>query len=823
MAHSHESLQRDLSYAARAVLRERSFSSTVVATLAVGIGTVVATFAVVVAVLLRPLPVRDQSRLAVLSAQNVAMIDRHIGVSNGLLTEFLSRSRTVDEVAGVPAALAAAPFAVRDHDIVLQLALSSVTGNFFHVLGTSPERGRLLDTSDARGSDGPVAVLSFAAWKSQFAGKQDIIGQQVSLNVGNFTIVGIAPKGFDYPHGTDMWMVEDEVARMGGAAETSESGYWDLLVRLKPGVDLKAAVTEFEGSLRESSSLVLGESTTRRAAGKSFADTVIGNQRPVIFLFAIGVVLLLVVACINVAGLLLARGLSRTREITIRRALGASDNHIARHFVSESAILGLAGGITGVGLSFIVLRGLILIAPGDLARFDEIGIDPIVLIFALIITIAATIAFGILPTLLGSRTGIEVALRGGGRAHTGDTRTVRARRRLVISEIALAVLVLSAAGLLFHSLRRLEQIDLGFDPRNLLFVFVEQLDASANANDAALTARHTSVMEGLADRLSKTPGIVAATPTGSIPFGVVTGTGGLDVHYGLEGQGFNDGMRSQVVGFTTATDEYFRTLRMSLIKGREFSSVDDISGPRVTIVSKSFADHAWPGRDPLGQRVRFLNNGAVGSWRSVVGVVADTRYHDLIVPRAEVYIPVRQTEPGTFLAIRTVGDPKLVLPVVRNTLSGLDQGYGIAKAISGSELLATSLSQARFMAFVVLGLAATVLILASVGLFGLLSFSFGQREREFGLRLALGATPQRLRTIVIVDSVSLATRGILLGLVFALPAGWLMRHQLYDISSIDPLTIAVVIAVLLGVAALASLPPVLRASSVDPVNVLQAD
>jgi len=819
----HEGWLRDLSYALRAVLRERSFSSTVVTTLAVGIGAVVAAFAVVTAVLLRPLPVKSQARLAVITANNLALADPHIGVSNGMLAEFRARSRSIDEVAGVPAALAAAPYAVRDRENVLQLAFSSVTGNFFQLLGAHAERGRLLDTTDERGAEGPVVVISYAAWKSEFASRQDIVGHQITLNIGNLNIVGVASKGFDYPHGTDVWMVEDEEMRMEGATETAEGGYWDLLVRLKPNAKVSTAVGEFERILRASSSPAFGDPTARRATGESYVDVVVGKQRPIILLFSFAVTLVLIVACINVAGLLLARRLSRTREITIRRALGADDADIVRHFAAESIILGLVGGIAGACLSGIAVRGMIALAPSAFARFDEIRVDPSILAFALVVTVVATVAFGILPTVVASRMRIESALRTENRALTGDTRTIRSRRRLVIFELALAVVVLSAAGLLMHSLKQLEHIDLGFDPANLLFVFVEQLDTSPNENDAALTVRHTTVMEGLAERLSNSPGVLAATPVGSIPFGVVTGTGGLDVHYGLEGQGFAEGMRSRVAGFETATDDYFRTLRIRLVAGREFGPGDNVSAPRVTIVSRSFADRAWPGRNALGQRVRFLNNGAVGSWRTVVGVVSNTRYHDLVSPRPEVYIPVRQTEPGTFLAIRTVGDPMRMLPDVRRTLISLDQGYDIAKAISGSDLLAASLAQARFMATVVLGLAAITLVLASIGLFGLLTFSFAQREREFGIRAALGATSRRLRAVVMLDALGLAARGAIAGLAFALPAGWLMRHQLYDVNAIDPLTIVLVIFLLFAVAVLASLSPVIRVSSVDPVEVLRAD
>lgn len=816
-----DDIRTDVRVTARVFWRERGYVLVIALTLALGIASASATFAAVNQILLRPLPVRDQERLAVLTVQNAALVDHHVGITYGLLADFRSRSHEALSVAGVPAALAAAPYAVRDDNRIVQLTVTATTGNFFQVLGAIPQQGRLLDSTDDAGANGPAAVLSYSAWQKTFGGRADIIGHQISLNIGSLSIVGIAPRGFEYPRGTDVWLSDPEYLRLAGAAAGPEDGYWDVLVRLKSGGTIIDASRELLDVVKVSSARLLGQHGTRRIAAQSFTDAVVGSERDALLLFTAAVALVLVVVCTNVAGLMLARGLARTREIAVRKALGATAKRIVRQLMLENIVLAALGGVLGVIGARLLLAAMAGLAPPDLARLDEVHLDLTVVGFTALLALLTAVAFGLAPALSTARAGLGLQLRAEGRAQTGGVRTVRIRQWLVVSQVALGVVMLTSAGLLVRNLARLQRLDLGFDTSHLLFVFVEQVDASNGGDFQAGTARHTAVMQGLVDRLRTMPGIVNATTADALPFSVVVGTGGLDVHFGLEGQSYSRGMTSPKAGFTTTSAEYFATLRIPLLRGRTFSSSDNLSAPRVAIVSEAFARQAWHGQDPMGRQVRFLNDGAVGLWRSVVGVVADTRYHDFLSVRPEVYIPVYQTEPGTFIAVRTTGEPFAEVPIVRDVLRGLDQGYGIAKTVSAHELLDSRLARPRFLAAVVFMLGTTGAILAAIGLFGVLSFSLKQRRQEFGLRLALGASNGHLRSLVVRDVARITSIGLAIGLAIGFVATRILEHEVIDMNTFDPVLLAGVLGTLLVTIAMASALPLARAARVDPVEAMR--
>lgn len=816
-----DNLRTDLRVSLRALWRERGYSLVVALTVALGIGSAAATFAAFEHVLLHRLPVRDQDGLAVLTVQNTASIEPHVGITYGLLSELQAQHHAIKAVAGVPSALAAAPFAARDNDRVLQVALTATTGNFFEVLGTVPRRGRLLESADDIGANGAAAVLSYSAWQTMFGGRADIVGHEVLLSVGRLTIVGVAPQEFDYPRGTDIWVSDAEYLHLAGYQIGPEDGYWDALVRLKTHDGVDEAGQELMADIRQSTASVLGPVGTRHVVAHSFTDVIVGNQRDALALFAAAVALVLIVACTNVAGLLLARGLSRARDIAVRKALGATTRRIVGQLMVENLVLAVVGGILGVLAARFLLRALVALAPPDLARWDEVHLNLPVVGFALILTLLIAIAFGLVPALSAAGAKLETPLRSESRSQSASLHTVRVRQWLVISQVALAVVVLTSAGLLLRNLAQLQRLHLGFDTRHLLFVYVDQLDAAKGADESASAARHAAVIEGLVDRLKALPVVVDATPADAIPFSVVPGTAGLSVHYGLEGQSLSTGLASPTAGFTIASKDYFATLGISLIHGRLFTTSDRTGAEQVAIVSQGFADHAWPGRDPIGQRLRFLNDGTIGLWRTIVGVVADTRYHDFLAVHPDVYIPLYQSEPGAFIAVRTTGEPLAVVPLARDALRGLDQGYGIAKAVSAEELLATKLARPRFIAATVVVLAATVAILAAIGLFGVLSFSIRQRRQEFGVRLALGATATHLRSLVFFGVVRLTVIGVILGLTIGLPAARMLRPEIVGISIIDPISLFAVLAVMLTTIAMASALPVTRAAKVDPMSAIR--
>jgi putative ABC transport system permease protein len=816
-----DDFRADLRIATRALWRELGYSLVVALALSLGIGSASATFAAFHHVLLAPLPVRDQAGLAVLTVENTALLDTHVGITYRLLSELGSRSHTITAIAGVPAALAAAPYAARDGDRIVQLALTATTGNFFQVLGTAPQQGQLLEAADDEVARGPVAVLSYSAWQRVFGGRSNIIGHEVTFNVGAFTIIGVAPEEFDYPHGTDIWVSDAAFMRLAGYPVKPDDGYWDALIRLGARQGIHEASRELAASVKDSEAPLLGPRETRTVLARSFTEVVVGNQRDALILFSAAVALVLVVSCTNVAGLLLARGFARAREIAVRKALGATTQRIVRQLMVENLLLAVIGGALGAACARILLAALTTLAPPELARMDQVRVDPTVAGFATVLTLFTAIAFGLVPALSAARATPQVPLQSESRSHSAGLRAVRAREWLVICQVALAVVILTSAGLLVRNLARLQHLALGFDPSHLLLVYIEQLDV-ANGSDAnAGEARHTAVIEGLVERLKAMSHIENATSVDAIPFSVVAGTGGLDVHYALEGQPYSAGMSSPRAGFNVASKDYFATLRIPLLRGRTLTTADRTGNQQVAVVSEAFANRAWRGRNPIGQQLRFLNDGAVGLWRTVVGMVADTKYHDFLSDRPEVYIPLYQSEPGPFIAVRTNGEPMDVLPLARDALHGLDQGYGIAKAVSAEQLLESRLARPKFLAATVVVLAATVAILAAVGLFGVLSFAIRQRRREFGIRLAHGATAAHLRSLVFRSVARLTVVGAALGFAIGIPAAEILRHEIVGISIVDSRTLAAVLVVLFTTMALAAALPVARAARVDPVSALR--
>jgi predicted permease len=819
-----DALLHDIRSALRTTRRHPGFAAAVVLTVALGIAVLGAAFGAVHAVLLRPLPVRDQGRLVVIRAEDRSRSsDPHLGVPNGVLWDASARSRTVTELAGVPPLIGASPFAVHDGDRTIQLAVTPVTSNLFHVLGVTPALGRTLEPADDR-SSGPVVVMSYRAWRRDFDARADIVGRVLQLPMGTFTVVGITPEGFDYPKGTDIWLSDAQLDYLVGFTPRADQGYWDLVGRLGPRATIEQARSELTALLQDYESPFLGDPASRLATIQPYVDVITGDLKPALLILWAAGALVLLIACANVSSLLLARELVRESELAIRSALGAGRARLLRLLTIESLVLGLVGGASGALLAALLLRAAVVLAPPGLARFDELQLRPAVLAFVLALTVGVAIVCGLISAPRTTHGGLERTLRAGSRA-LGDARGGRARRWLVVAQVALAAVVLVGAGLAVRSLARLQRVDLGFEREHLLYAVVERLDPGSTmpSDIQAARARYRTVMAELAERLRHVPGIVGAAPTDMIPFRVVGGTYGLDDHYNVEGQALREGLKSPLVGFDVASEDYFRIMGIPLFHGRAFTSEDHVSAPRVAIVSEAMARQAWPGQNPVGQRLRLVNDRGYGAWRTVVGVVGDTRSRDLGTIRPTVYIPLAQADPGPVLAIRTTGNPLQVRPIVEHTLRELDSGYRIGKAISIGQVLDVALAQPRFLAAVLATLSLTAVLLAAVGLYGVLALLVRQRTHEIGVRLALGAAPAAVRALVVRQSILLAGTGISAGLLVSLASTRVLRALLFEISPTDPLTLVGVMALLLTVALLAAWVPAMRASRVDPMIALRAE
>lgn len=809
---------RQIRYAIRGLARARAFSLPAILTMALAIGMVTATFSVVDAVLLKPLPVRDQGTLAVLTLTDRAHPAEQLGLPNGVLWDLQQRHRLVNGVAGVPV-IPPVPFAMRDGARGVSLAVATVTGNLFDVLGVSPFQGRLLHQADDHGTEGVAAVLSYNAWMRQFGGRSTAIGQTISANFGDVALVGVAPPGFDFPAGTDLWLSSSEVLGLEHVPVSGESGLWQLVARIPNGSGLQLTRDDFQSYIESYQSSTLPDASHRWIEAESYVDAVVGHQRVSLALLFGGVLLVLIIACVNVAGLQLVRATARHGELAVRAALGATRRQILLQLLTESAILGLAGGVGGIALAGPLVRIGLAVAPPNLPRVADVHIDVRSFAFGLLVSIGAVVVAGVAPARAEANADVESALRAGGRGLTGvSERTWRARRAVVVAQIALAVVVLVSSVLLGRSFAALSRLQLGFDPTGLLFAVVEQVDGGTLGDPAAATARHTSVMMQLASRLSGEPGIVGATPTNALPFSVVGGTQAITTHYSTEGQGIDLSLHSPDVAFYAAADNYFRVLRIPIVAGRTFNEHDDASAGRVGIVSQSFAQRAWPGQDALGHRFRAVaNSGFSGAWRTVVGVVEDTRYRDLRASEPAIYIPVRQTEPGTFLAVRTRGDPAQAVPLLRRELHGLDQGYGIARTATGTELLAYPMAQTRFLATILGFLSAVTLALVGIGVFSVLAGIVGQRSHELAIRLALGATASDVRRLVLRQAAGLAGVGGLVGFALALGATQELRALLFGVEPADTISFLGAFVCLLALSAVAAYVPARRAARQDPL------
>lgn len=809
---------RHIRYAIRTLWRARAFSLPAILTMAVAIGMTTATFSVVHAVLLKPLPVRDQRTLALLTLADRAHPEQPLGVPNGVLWALQERHQSLSGVAGVPV-IPPVPFAMRHGDRGISLAVAPVTGNLFDVLGVSALHGRLLHQADDRGTEGVAGVLSYSAWKRQFGGSTAVIGQTISANFGEIVLVGVAPPGFEFPAGTDLWLSSSEMMGLEHVAVSGESGLWQIVARLSSSDQLHLARREYQSYIESYQSSALPDPSHRWIEAESYVDAVVGHQRVSLALLFGGVLLVLIIACVNVAGLQLVRATARQGELAVRTALGATRRQLLVQLLTESTVLGLVGGMGGVALAGPLVRVGLAVAPPNIPRLSDVHIDVPSLAFGLLVSTCAVAMSGVAPALVQANADVEVALRAGGRGQTGASeRTWRLRRAVVVAQIALAVVVLVSSGLLARSLAALNHLQLGFEPDGLLFAVVEQVDGGALGDPGAASARHTAVMMQLANRLSSEPGILGATPTNALPFSVVGGTQAITTHYSTEGQGIDASLRSPDVGFYAAADNYFSVLRIPIIEGRAFNEHDDASAPRVGIVSRSFAQRAWPGQEALGHSYRAVaNSGYSGAWRTVVGVVADTRYRDLMAAEPAVYIPVRQTEPGTFLAVRTRGDPAGVVPLLRRDLQGLDQGYGIAKTVTGSDLLAYPMARTRFLASVLALLSAITLVLVGLGVFSVLAGMVGQRSHELAIRLALGATTSDVRRLVLRQAAGLTAVGAFVGFGVALAATQALRALLFGVEPADTVSFLGALACLLILAGVAAYVPARRAAQQDPL------
>lgn len=814
-----DTLLKDIRYAIRDLVKSRGFSIVAVLTLALGIGGPTAMFSVIKAVVLRPLPFNDPDRLVQVREYDTRRSASQLPFSYPDFADARARNHSFSRVAAYnDDELTATGFGEPRH-----VAVEKITPGLFEMLGVHPSLGRSFqDDEDQPGHH--VAILSDAFWRGHFHADPNIVGRSMGLNGRQFTIVGVMPRGFQFPilaDSRDMWLTfsrSSEHDEPGDTPMTAQRGNHGLQViaRLKPGVSLPEATADLSSIAH---ALAATYPDTNRYTGvrvKPQLEAMIGDTRRALFLLFGVVGMVLLIACANVANLLLSRSISRSREIAIRCAVGATRARVVRQLLTESVLLATIGGIVGVAVAQGLLDLMVKFYPANLPRAQEIKVDLGVVLFTAGVALLTGILFGLMPALRVSSPNLMDAVREGGRTTTSGLRHARLRSALVVAETALGVVLLVGAVLLIRSLDRLSHAPLGFNPEQVLNANFDLSETRYNAD------QQDRFVTELMNRLRVLPGVTNAS--GSIPSPL--NSDGWTVTFTRVDHPLPPA-EQPVAAFYIVTSGFFQTLQIPLMRGRVFGEIDQRNSPPVIVVSQTFARQFFPREDPIGKRIQVgASEGpsrARYNVREIIGVVGDIRTSRIDqAPPPAFYMPLSQLMFGPpTLAIRTAGDPKSVSSAVRQVLSNMDHEAPLYAVRPMDDYLALDLGRARFQTMLLSFFAGIALLLTGIGLYGVIAYAVTQRTQEIGLRVALGASRSEVLGMILQRGVTLTVAGMFIGLLSAFALSRLLESLLYEIRPWDPITYVVVCAVLSAVALLASYLPALRATRVNPIVALR--
>jgi predicted permease len=816
-----QTLLQDLRHGLRILWKFPGFTAVAVLTLALAIGANTAIFSIVNGVLLRPLPFSNPQQLVSIGefdARDTPAIPDG-GVSYPDFADIRARNHSFTEVA----AYHDDQYTLTGIGQSLHVNAENVSTNLFRLLDSQPALGRsFLPSEDEPGH--LVVILGDAFWRRHFNSDPGAIGRVVNLNGRAFTIVGVMPQGFQFPvraEARDLWLTFSRKAQADdpkGTPWTGQRGNRSVSVvaRLKPGVDLEPANADLS-SIAHALAAEYPKSNTYSGMGaRLHLDDLVGDTRaPLLILFgAVGLVLL--IACANVANLLLVRASGRSREIAICAALGATRSRVIRQLVAESLSLSLAAAVLGTAAASLSLTAILRLYPSNLPRAQEIGVDSRVLLFTVGLAILTGIVFGLVPTLQVSKPNLSMAMREGGRSSTASRGHTRLRSGLVVAETAIGVTLLIGAGLLIRSFNRLSHVDLGFNPTHLLTASFDLSETRYNRD------QFDRFMQEFFGRIRALPGVVNAAGATPLPLS----DSRLNIFFNLVDHPVPEANQPGA-GFYVVAPGFFETAQIPLVRGRTFDGRDQRNSAPTMIVTREFAKKFFPGEDPIGKRIKIgAGEGparASYETREIVGIVGDIRNRDLgDEPAAAYYIPLPQLMWGPpVLLIRTAGDPNPVIAEIRKTLSAMDPDAPLYDVRTMEDYLVLDLGRARFQT-VLLGLFAGIaLLLTAIGLYGVMSYTIVQRTQEIGIRVALGASRRDVLSMVLARSFSMTGVGLLFGILGAVALTRLLSGLLYQVRPIDPLTFVVVSLLLGAVSLVASAVPAWRAARVDPMVALR--
>jgi predicted permease len=814
-----ESTVQDLRYGWRSMLRARAFTITALVALALGIGGTSAIFSVVDAVLLAPLPLGDPDRIVAL------LHHRNSPVAPANFLDWKRESRSFER-------MGAAEYwtpNVTGGGTPEKVQALRLTTDAFAIAGVQPALGRLFAAGEDETGREYEAVLAWGFWQRRFAGDRAVIGRTMQLDGHPYTIVGVMPPRFDYPmfwaHGVQLWAP----LALGTRAASRDGQSLRVLARLRPGVSLSQARAEAAGITAALERAYPG--TNRDVRVSPLKDLVVGDVRPalLVLLGAVGFVLLL--ACGNVAHMLLARASAREREITIRGALGASRTRLLRQLLTESLLLGLTGGVLGLALASYGVRLLVALGGAGLPRADEIGLDARVVVFTTLVSLGTGLVFGLLPASRGSRAKLAESLRESARGAGRSSRQHRLRDVLVASEFALALVLLTGAGLAIRTFVALRQIDPGFDARGVVTMAV-----SFTGSAEAAPGRRIAFLEQLLERVRAIPGVSRASAINHVP--VVGDIWGRS--FFIEGRTAPKPGDVPAATYRVVLPGYFDAMGIPILRGRDVSATDRLEAPPVVVINELMARRHWPGENPIGRRLTLDRPGANTTWLTVIGVVKNVVRSDWAAPpEEEIYIPWLQekdylTGMGAHVGYMTLVvrsacaapspcDPASLVPGIRNAVWSFDGNLPIAEVWTMDRIVEVANSRPRFTLVLLAAFAGIALVLAAVGVYGVMSYAVSRRTQEIGVRLALGAAPRAIIGMIVREGMTVALTGALLGIGGALLLTRSMTTFLYGVKPSDPLTFLGVSIVLVGAALLATYLPARHAARTDPLLALRGD
>jgi putative ABC transport system permease protein len=814
---------QDLRYAIRSLLQRPGFTLVATLTLALGIGANSAIFSVLHGVLLRPLPYADPAAIVLPHTRWSANPRGPFSLPEYF--DLREQTRALDRVG----AYSNGTLTLTGAGEAERLRAGYVTADALPVLGVAPVLGRGFTAEEDAPGRPAVVVLGDGLWRRRFGGDPAIVGRTLTLDDIPTTVIGIMPPGFQLPShyavpGMELWTL----LQLDPATNRSErGGHWlEVVGRLHPGLTVEAADREVAALV---AGMVRQYPYEYRQDFGGFAvpamEESVGRIRPVLVLLMGAVGLLLLIACANVASLLLARAEARQREIAVRAALGARSGRLVRQLLTESLVLAAVGGGAGVLLASWLVHALVAAAPPTLPRLESIGLDGWSVAFAAVLSLGTGLLFGLAPALHAAGPNLFLMLTDGGRAGTAGRQRQRLRRGLVVAQIGLALVLLVGAGLLIQSFARLRGVDPGFVPNGLLTARLELSPVRYPRNDQI-----RAFYEELVRRLEQVPGVAAVATVKALP---MTQLELGDWSFVEEGRHSLPPRPADWVlaNWQAVSPGYFETMRIPMLQGRDVAAADRVGAPGVAIVNRTLARRAWPGGDALGKRI-LLGGGASDSvWRTVIGVAGDVRHRGLDVePQPEIYLPHAQFPAGTGTALRTLRlvlrserDPVALTSAVRAAVASLDPDLPLAEVQTMEEAMGSWAAERRLTMLLVAGFAVVAIVLGGVGIYGVMAHMVAQRTREIGIRIAVGAVPREILALVLRQGAWLAGLGIAAGTLAGLGAARLLSGLLYGIAPTDLPTFLATAVLLAAVAAAASLLPAVRATRIDPIEALRAE